>query len=101
MVPAPPPLISDPRVQLPSGEVPADYANVRQGGIGNLTGVPAASVPCGFTRTGLPIALHVLTHWGEDERLLDVAELLEQATDRRYVDALPPVANPIATGISD
>jgi Asp-tRNA(Asn)/Glu-tRNA(Gln) amidotransferase A subunit family amidase len=100
MVPAPPPLISDPRVQLPSGEVPADYANVRQGGIGNLTGVPAASVPCGFTRTGLPIALHVLTHWGEDERLLDVAELLEQATERRYVDAIPPLAHPITTEIS-
>ena len=92
MVPAPSPPIEDPRVQLPSGEVPADYANVRQGGIGNLAGVPALSAPCGFTRIGLPVALHLVAHWREDERLLDTAELLEQATERRYVDAVPPLA---------
>jgi Asp-tRNA(Asn)/Glu-tRNA(Gln) amidotransferase A subunit family amidase len=91
-VPAPPPPIDDPRVQLPSGSVPADYANVRQGGIANLAGVPGASVPCGLTSEGLPIALQLLAPWAEDERLLDVAELLEQATDRRHVEAVPPVA---------
>jgi Asp-tRNA(Asn)/Glu-tRNA(Gln) amidotransferase A subunit family amidase len=96
MVPAPAPLIEDPRVRLPSGEVPADYANVRQGGIGNLAGVPALSAPCGFTRQSLPVALHLVAHWGEDERLLDVAELLEQATDRAFVDAVPPLAQTTA-----
>jgi Asp-tRNA(Asn)/Glu-tRNA(Gln) amidotransferase A subunit family amidase len=93
-VPAPPPLISEPTVDLPSGRVPADYANVRQGGLGNLAGVPAMSVPCGLTTERLPIALQLLAPWGEDERLLDVAELLEQATDRRHVDAIPPIAQP-------
>jgi aspartyl-tRNA(Asn)/glutamyl-tRNA(Gln) amidotransferase subunit A len=93
-VPAPPPLISDTSVDLPSGRVPADYANVRQGGLGNLSGVPAMSVPCGLTTERLPIALQLLAPWGEDERLLDVAELLEQATDRRHVDAVPPIAQP-------
>jgi Asp-tRNA(Asn)/Glu-tRNA(Gln) amidotransferase A subunit family amidase len=93
-VPAPPPPIEDPAVELPSGRVPADYANVRQGGLGNLAGVPAISVPCGLTAERLPVALQLLAPWGEDERLLDVAELLEQATDRRHVDALPPVAEP-------
>ena len=83
-----------PPVELPSGRVPADYANVRQGGIGNLSGVPALSVPCGLTSDRLPIALQLLAPWGEDERLLDVAELLEQATDRRHVDAVPPIAEP-------
>ena len=94
MVPAPAPPIEDPRIRLPSGEVPADYGNVRQGGIGNLSGVPALSVPCGLTSDRLPIALQLLAPWGEDERLLDVAELLEQATDRRHVDAVPPIAEP-------
>jgi Asp-tRNA(Asn)/Glu-tRNA(Gln) amidotransferase A subunit family amidase len=93
-VPAPPPLISDTSVDLPSGRVPADYANVRQGGLGNLAGVPAMSVPCGLTTERLPIALQLLAPWGEDERLLDVAELLEQATDRRHVDEIPPIAQP-------
>jgi Asp-tRNA(Asn)/Glu-tRNA(Gln) amidotransferase A subunit family amidase len=92
--PAPAPPIDDPAVELPSGRVPADYANVRQGGLGNLAGVPAISIPCGLTAERLPVALQLLAPWGEDERLLDVAELLEQATDRRHVDALPPVAEP-------
>ena len=93
-VPAPTPPIAEPQVDLPSGRVPADYANVRQGGLGNLTGVPAISVPSGLTAERLPIALQRVAPWGEDERLLDVAELLEQATDRRHVDAVPPIAQP-------
>jgi aspartyl-tRNA(Asn)/glutamyl-tRNA(Gln) amidotransferase subunit A len=91
-IPAPAPAIEDPTVQLPSGAVPADYANVRLGGIGNLTGVPALSAPCGFSAQGLPIGLQLIAHWRENERLLDLAELLEQATERRYVDAVPPIA---------
>jgi aspartyl-tRNA(Asn)/glutamyl-tRNA(Gln) amidotransferase subunit A len=93
-VPAPPPPIEDPTLDLPSGRVPADYGNVRQGGIGNLAGIPGMSVPCGLTAERLPIALQLLGPWGEDERLLDVAELLEQATGRQHVDAIPPVAEP-------
>ena len=94
--PAPAPPISDPAVDLPSGRYPADFANVRLGGIGNLAGVPAVSVPCGLTGHRLPIGLQLLAPWREDERLLDVAELLEQATDRRFVDAEPPVAQTAA-----
>ena len=41
---------------------------------------------------GCPVGLQLLAPWREDERLLDVAELLEQATDRRHVDAVPPMA---------
>jgi Asp-tRNA(Asn)/Glu-tRNA(Gln) amidotransferase A subunit family amidase len=92
MTPAPAPPIENTTVELPSGPVPADYANVRSGGIGNLTGVPALSAPCGFTRDRLPVGLHLVAHWRENERLLDVAELLEQATERRFVDAVPPLA---------
>jgi aspartyl-tRNA(Asn)/glutamyl-tRNA(Gln) amidotransferase subunit A len=91
-LPAPAPPIEEPTVQLPSGASPADYANVRLGGIANLAGTPAASLPCGWTETGLPIGLQLMAPWQEDARLLDLAELLEQATERRYVDALPPVA---------
>jgi aspartyl-tRNA(Asn)/glutamyl-tRNA(Gln) amidotransferase subunit A len=92
MTPAPAPPIENTTVELPSGPVPADYANVRSGGIGNLAGVPALSAPCGFTRDQLPVGLHLVAHWRENERLLDVAELLEQATERRFVDAVPPLA---------
>jgi aspartyl-tRNA(Asn)/glutamyl-tRNA(Gln) amidotransferase subunit A len=91
-VAAPAPAIADTSVHLPSGAVPADYANVRMGGIANLTGAPALSAPCGVTQAGLPVGLHLITHWRDPERLLDVADLLEQATDRRHVEAAPPLA---------
>jgi Asp-tRNA(Asn)/Glu-tRNA(Gln) amidotransferase A subunit family amidase len=77
---------------LPSGTHPADFANVRLGGIANLTGVPAISIPCGFSSERLPLGLQLLAPWGEDARLLDVGELFEQQTERRYVDATPQLA---------
>jgi aspartyl-tRNA(Asn)/glutamyl-tRNA(Gln) amidotransferase subunit A len=91
-VAAPAPAIENPTVELPSGPVPADYANVRMGGVANLTGAPALSAPVGLTRAGLPAGLHLMTHWRDPERLLDIAELLEQVTDRRHVDAVPQIA---------
>jgi Asp-tRNA(Asn)/Glu-tRNA(Gln) amidotransferase A subunit family amidase len=95
-LPAPAPAIEDTTVQLPSGQYPADYANVRLGGIANLAGTPAISIPCGFSDAGLPVGLQLLAPWGEDSRLLDIAELFEQASERRYVDAVPPLAEKAA-----
>jgi Asp-tRNA(Asn)/Glu-tRNA(Gln) amidotransferase A subunit family amidase len=93
--PAPAPPIENPTVELPSGPQPADYANVQLGGIANLTGVPAISVPCGFSSDGLPVGLQLMAPWGEDERLLDVAEAFERATSRQFVDAVPPIAQEV------
>jgi aspartyl-tRNA(Asn)/glutamyl-tRNA(Gln) amidotransferase subunit A len=45
----------------------------------NLAGIPALSVPCGFSGTGLPIGLQLMgTHFGE-ETILRVAHRFEQA----------------------
>ena len=60
--------------------MPADYANVRMGGIANLTGAPACRCRAASREAGLPVGLHLITHWRDPERLLDVADLLEQAT---------------------
>jgi len=90
-VPAAAPRLENPTVELPSGSWPADYVNPRHGGIANLTGVPAISVPVGHTAEGLPIGLQLLAAWGRDDVLLDAAEALERATERRFVDAAPPV----------
>ena len=46
----------------------------------NLTGHPAVSVPCGFTRAGVPIGLQVVGAPFEDAALLDVAAAYEHAT---------------------
>jgi aspartyl-tRNA(Asn)/glutamyl-tRNA(Gln) amidotransferase subunit A len=46
----------------------------------NLTGLPAISLPCGFTSGGLPIGLQIVCHpWGE-ARLLRAAFTYEGAT---------------------
>jgi aspartyl-tRNA(Asn)/glutamyl-tRNA(Gln) amidotransferase subunit A len=46
----------------------------------NVWGLPAISVPCGFTESGLPIGLQIAgPHWGES-RVLQVAHAYEQAT---------------------
>ena len=47
----------------------------------NVWGLPAVSVPCGFSRGGLPIGLQIVgPHWGE-ELVLQLAQSYEQATD--------------------
>jgi Asp-tRNA(Asn)/Glu-tRNA(Gln) amidotransferase A subunit family amidase len=90
-VPAVAPPLEAPLVELPSGTLTADQANVRGGALANLTGIPAVSVPVGNS-DGLPIALQLQAAWGRDELLLDAAEALERANDRRWVAALPPLA---------
>jgi len=89
-IPAPAPRIDNPTVTLPSGDHPADRANVKQTGFGNLTGVPGVNAPAGLHSSGLPIGLQLVGAWGEDARVLDAAKHLEDATSREFVDAVPP-----------
>jgi len=44
-----------------------------------MTGQPAASLPCGFTDQGLPVALQVVGHWHADTLVLQAAAAFEQA----------------------
>ena len=45
----------------------------------NWSGYPAASVPCGFTSEGLPVALQVVGRWHADSQVLQAAASFEQA----------------------
>ena len=47
----------------------------------NLSGHPAISIPAGFTADGLPVGLQMVGPWFGEQRLLDVAAVLEQIHD--------------------
>jgi aspartyl-tRNA(Asn)/glutamyl-tRNA(Gln) amidotransferase subunit A len=47
----------------------------------NLAGIPGMSVPCGFSREGLPIGLQILGKPFDEETLYTVAANFERATD--------------------
>jgi len=91
-VPAPAPRLDSPVIELPSGTYAADQGNIRSAALANLTGAPAISVPVGLSADGLPLALQLQAAWGRDELLLDAAEALERANERRWVESRPPLA---------
>lgn len=47
----------------------------------NLAGIAGISIPCGFTKAGLPIGLQIQASPFAEEKLLRVARMYEQATD--------------------
>ena len=51
------------------------------GGIGNICGLPALSVPCGFTEKNLPVGLQFVARAGDDSAALQAARTFQQHTD--------------------
>jgi Asp-tRNA(Asn)/Glu-tRNA(Gln) amidotransferase A subunit family amidase len=51
------------------------------GGIGNLCGLPALSVPCGFTDKKLPVGLQFVARAGDDAAVLLAGKIFQQSTD--------------------
>ena len=56
----------------------------------DVSGNPAASIPVGFTPDGLPIGLHIVGRWGEDDTVLRAARELER--ERPWAQQRPPEA---------
>jgi aspartyl-tRNA(Asn)/glutamyl-tRNA(Gln) amidotransferase subunit A len=77
--------VSAPRLNQWEVEIAGEKETVRSAFVrlnrpANFTGHPAISVPCGFTREGLPLGLQLIApHWGE-ARLLAIALAYEEAT---------------------
>ena len=46
----------------------------------SVTGLPAISVPCGFTSDGLPVGIQIVGRHRHDVGLLQLAHAFEQAT---------------------
>ena len=56
----------------------------------NLTGQPAATVPCGFTSEGLPVGLQLVGRWHADATVLRAAACFEAA--QPWAQTRPPVS---------
>ncbi len=47
----------------------------------NLAGIPGMSLPCGFSKEGLPIGMQLMGNYFDEATLLNIAYRFEQATD--------------------
>jgi Asp-tRNA(Asn)/Glu-tRNA(Gln) amidotransferase A subunit family amidase len=62
-------------------EESVDHALVRYLAPFNLTGLPALSIPCGFSSNGLPIGMQIIGKAYDEATVLAVGQAIEQATD--------------------
>jgi amidase len=63
-----------------------------------LTGLPAVSVPCGFTRGGLPVGLQIVGRRRQEAAVLRAAAAFE--AEAAWAGHLPPVVSSLARGVA-
>jgi aspartyl-tRNA(Asn)/glutamyl-tRNA(Gln) amidotransferase subunit A len=73
------PLIGEESVQIGDKNHSTRALLLRLNRPANLAGVPALSIPCGFTSAGLPVGLQLIGALGDDHLLLQIAALYERA----------------------
>jgi aspartyl-tRNA(Asn)/glutamyl-tRNA(Gln) amidotransferase subunit A len=78
-VPAPP--IGAETVEVDGEQIPLRAALLGMNRPANFTGHPAISVPCGFTREGLPVGLQLIGRNFNESALLRIALAYERAHD--------------------
>lgn len=59
----------------------ADLVYLRNAAHWNLYGLPAVSIPCGFTKSGLPVGVQITGAPGRDDLVLSLAAAYQAATD--------------------
>jgi aspartyl-tRNA(Asn)/glutamyl-tRNA(Gln) amidotransferase subunit A len=82
-VPVPAPLIGAEEVDIDGERIGVRPALVGMNRPANFTGHPAISVPCGFTRDGLPIGLQLIGRSFDESTLLRIAYAYEQTHEWR------------------
>jgi aspartyl-tRNA(Asn)/glutamyl-tRNA(Gln) amidotransferase subunit A len=84
--PSPAPLLASTKAPLQSGAEAARRFFTRRSYTtpASLAGVPALSLPCGFTANGLPIGLQLIARRFEEPTLLRAAHVYEQAASWRH-----------------
>ena len=77
--PIPAPLIGENQTVIDGKKYPTRALLLRLNRPANLGGVPAISVPCGFTPTGLPVGIQFLGGVNGEALLLEIASTIERA----------------------
>ena len=80
-VPVAAPRIGEKEVTIAGQKETIRSALVRMNRPANFTGHPAISIPCGFTRDGLPVAIQLIGPRWSEARLLAIALAYEEATE--------------------
>ena len=84
-------LLATPTTPIPAPEIselqsnpdllrPREFVLLRNTRPFNVWGLPAITVPCGFTQSGLPIGLQIIGRHGGEGKLLQLAEAYERET---------------------
>src|ERR1700675_3651005 len=89
-VPIPPPMIADLQ-KHPEDLRAQEMIMLRNTRPFNVWGIPTISIPCGFTRGGLPIGLQLAAAPGRGIVLLQAAQVYEQATE--WHTKMPSLSN--------
>jgi aspartyl-tRNA(Asn)/glutamyl-tRNA(Gln) amidotransferase subunit A len=79
-VPIPPPVIAD-LLKRPEDLRPQELIMLRNTRPFNVWGIPAISIPCGFTKDGLPIGLQLAAAPWREDLVLQAAQAYEQSTN--------------------
>ncbi len=87
-VPVPAPLLGGSSVIVNSHRESVRSALIRMNLVVNFAGLPAISVPCGFTAAGLPIGMQLIGRAFEELTLLRLAYAYERTTEWHL---LPPL----------
>jgi aspartyl-tRNA(Asn)/glutamyl-tRNA(Gln) amidotransferase subunit A len=86
------PLIDATETELLTGEtIDIVTGAVRYNALASLAGVPALSVPCGFSRDGLPIGMQIIGRAFDEEMVIAIGEAYQRLTDWHRQE--PPIVN--------
>jgi aspartyl-tRNA(Asn)/glutamyl-tRNA(Gln) amidotransferase subunit A len=81
VLPALPPPIGSTEVQIDGRPAPVLDAFTRRNSVANMGGLPACSVPCGFTPEGLPVGLQLIAAPNRDDAVLALGAWFQRETD--------------------
>jgi aspartyl-tRNA(Asn)/glutamyl-tRNA(Gln) amidotransferase subunit A len=82
-VPVAAPRIDERKVRIGAEEETVRSALIRLNRPANFAGLPAISLPCGFTKQGLPIGLQIIGRGFDEPRVMQIAYAYEQANSWR------------------